>query len=318
MRIAFVGKGGSGKTTLAALFVRHLAALGATVLAIDADINQHLAQVLGVNARLPEIGNEQKKIKEYVRGTNQHIASADAMIKTTPPGVGSRFIYIRDDDPILQELSSKSAGFRILATGAYTNDDIGVSCYHSKTGAVELLLNHLIDKKDEYVVVDMTAGADAFSSSLFTRFDLLVLVTEPTVQSVSVFHQYEEYRKNFTVPIVVLGNKIDDQDDIEFLTSRIPHDRIVGHIARSKYVRNLERGVEGQLTLEVSNMGTIARLKVILDSKEKDWEAYHKDTVRLHLKNAEGWANAAMGVDLSLQIDEDFRLSAYITQTYNQ
>ena len=43
MKIAFAGKGGSGKTTLSSLFTRHLAALGLPVVAIDADINQHLA-----------------------------------------------------------------------------------------------------------------------------------------------------------------------------------------------------------------------------------------------------------------------------------
>jgi CO dehydrogenase maturation factor len=46
MKIAFVGKGGAGKTTLAALFSRHLAAAGRAVLAIDADINQNLAAAL--------------------------------------------------------------------------------------------------------------------------------------------------------------------------------------------------------------------------------------------------------------------------------
>jgi CO dehydrogenase maturation factor len=49
MRIAFVGKGGSGKTTLASLFCKHLAATGRPVLTIDADINQHLGVALGLS-----------------------------------------------------------------------------------------------------------------------------------------------------------------------------------------------------------------------------------------------------------------------------
>lgn len=48
MRAAFVGKGGSGKTTLSALFSRELAHSGAPVVAIDGDINQHLAHALGL------------------------------------------------------------------------------------------------------------------------------------------------------------------------------------------------------------------------------------------------------------------------------
>ena len=46
MKIAFAGKGGSGKTTLSSLFVQYLAARGLPVVAIDADINQHLAEAL--------------------------------------------------------------------------------------------------------------------------------------------------------------------------------------------------------------------------------------------------------------------------------
>ena len=53
MRIAFVGKGGSGKTTVAAAFSRYLAASGRPVVAVDADINQHLAAALGYDGPPP-------------------------------------------------------------------------------------------------------------------------------------------------------------------------------------------------------------------------------------------------------------------------
>src|ERR1700730_255019 len=49
-RVAFVGKGGSGKITLASLFSRYLGAQQSAVLAIDADINQHLGEALGLTA----------------------------------------------------------------------------------------------------------------------------------------------------------------------------------------------------------------------------------------------------------------------------
>src|SRR5690606_37649399 len=179
MRVAFVGKGGSGKTTLSSLFPRYAAAHGPAV-AIDADINQHLGLVLGAPETPPPLGGMLTEIKEYLRGDNPRIKDAASMVKTTPPGRGSRLITI--DDPFFP--SCRVDGVRLTVTGPFAEDDLGVACYHSKVGAVELYLNHLIDGPGEYVVVDMTAGADCFASGLFTRFDLIYLVAEPTLQGV--------------------------------------------------------------------------------------------------------------------------------------
>ncbi|MFN2497348.1 MAG: AAA family ATPase [Pseudonocardiaceae bacterium] len=162
MRIAFVGKGGSGKTTLSALFSRHLVELGRPVLAVDADINQHLGQALGLPAEqaqaIPPLGAGLTWIKEYLRGDNPRITSADDMIKTTPPGRGSRMLRLDSGDELHRRFARSAAGAELMVTGEFEPEDIGVSCYHSKTGAVELYLNHLLDGPGEYVVVDMTAG----------------------------------------------------------------------------------------------------------------------------------------------------------------
>ena len=111
-------------------------------------------------------------------------------------------------------------GVRLAVTGRFAEEEVGVACYHSKVGAVELLLNHLVDGPGEYVVVDMTAGADAFASGLFTRFDLTFLVCEPTVRSVGVYRQYTGYARDFGVRLAVVGNKVSDADDLDFLASR--------------------------------------------------------------------------------------------------
>lgn len=86
--MAFVGKGGSGKTTLAALMARRLAA--EPLLAIDADINQHLAAALGAGEEeavlLPALGDHLDLIKRYLKGDNPRISCISSMVKTTPPG----------------------------------------------------------------------------------------------------------------------------------------------------------------------------------------------------------------------------------------
>ena len=314
MRVAFVGKGGSGKTTVAAAFSRHLAVRGHPVLAIDADINQHLAQALGHHGPLPcALGTDLPWLKEYLRGANLRITSPDAMIKTTPPGCGSQLVDLAEDDPVLARYAQNVDGVRVVVSGALTDEDIGISCYHSKTGAVELLLNHLLDGPDEYVVVDMTAGADAFASGLFTRFDLTVLVSEPTRRGVGVHRQYTEHAAGHDVALRVLGNKITDDADADYLRREIGAD-LLGCLTQSAWVRAAERGESRPITeLEPGNRAVLDTIRVELDSRDRDWAAYHRGTVEFHHRNAQAWANRAVGVDLMTQVDPDFRFGPATT-----
>lgn len=312
MRIAFVGKGGSGKTTLAALFSRYLALLGKRVLAVDADINQHLAMALGApdGFAAPPLAADMRLIKEYLRGSNPLIGSADEMVKTTPPGRGSRLLRVGERSPVMTAFGRDVGGVTLMATGEFVGDDIGVKCFHSKTGAVELLLNHLIDGRDEYVVVDMTAGADAFASGLFAKFDLLVVVAEPTRQSLGVWDQYAKYAGGYDLRLVALGNKIEDEQDEAFLRERLG-DALLAGVPRSGFVRAMERGEAPPITeLEPRVLGGLEVLRGALDAVKRDWDAMHRRSIEFHLKNAFSWANAAVGLDLSGQVDHEFSYPA--------
>ncbi|MFK0156399.1 ATP-binding protein [Streptomyces sp. NPDC090499] len=309
MRVAFVGKGGSGKTTLSALFTRHLARSGAPVVAIDGDINQHLAHALGLDEdalfAAPPLSARTGEIKDYLRGTNPRIASREAMVKTTPPGHGSRLLRLLGDDEVHSRHVQEVGGVPLMVTGAFAESDLGVSCYHSKLGAVELYLNHLVDGPGEYVVVDMTAGADAFASGLFTRFDMTFLVVEPTRKSLSVYHQYRDHAAEFGVPVAVVGNKVTGADDLAFLRERVGDD-LLAHCELSPYVRAQEQG-RGGGALERHNSRALERLRAAVDARGKDWEAFQRHAVEFHLRNAAAWADAATGQDLAAQVDPDFR-----------
>lgn len=312
MKIAFVGKGGSGKTTLASLFARRAVTAGYPVLAIDADINQHLAAALGVDedaaARLPKLGDRLAEIKEYLRGDNPRITSAEAMVKTTPPGAGSRLLTVTEDNPVYDACVRRLAGLRLAVTGGFAEDDLGVACYHSKVGAVELLLNHLVDGPGEYVVVDMVAGAEAFASGLFTRFDRTFLVCEPTVRSVGVYKQYAEYATDYDVAISVIGNKIDEAADVEFLRDHVG-EALFGWCGRSKFVKAAERGSVGPVgELEPENLQLLDRARELVELGGKDWDKFTGQARLFHRRNAEAWGNSRMGTDLSEQIDPEFVL----------
>ncbi|MFC5723537.1 ATP-binding protein [Streptomyces gamaensis] len=319
MKIAFVGKGGSGKTTLSSLFVRHLAAAGAPVVAVDADINQHLGTALGLAedeaAALPAMGAQLPLIKDCLRGSNPRISSAATMIKTTPPGEGSRLLRVCEDNPVYAACARTVAldegdSARLMVTGPFTDADLGVACYHSKVGAVELFLNHLVDGPGEYVVVDMTAGSDSFASGMFTRFDMTFLVAEPTRKGVSVYRQYKEYARGFGVGLKVVGNKVRGDDDLGFLREEAGDDLLVA-FGHSEWVRAMEKGRPPRFgLLEEFHHAALRTLREAVDDtySRRDWRRYTRQMVHFHLKNAESWGNAKTGADLAAQVDPAFVL----------
>jgi CO dehydrogenase maturation factor len=308
MKIAFVGKGGAGKTTITALFARHLAAQGHTVLALDADINQNLAVALGAAGPPPALAGHLPLIKDWLRGDNPRIASADTMVKTTPPGRGSRLLRVVEDNPVWQRCVREIGGVRHAATGGFADGDLGVSCYHSKVGAVELLLNHLVDRDDEYVLVDMTAGADAFASGLFTRFDRTFVVSEPTVRGVGVYRQYLDYAAAHQVTVSVIGNKVTDAADEAFLRDRVGAD-LLACLGTSRHVRAAEQGSTAPVDdLEPANRAVLDLMRATVDGTGRDWHRFTRQAHEFHLRNATAWANDRTGVDLAGQIDPDFRL----------
>jgi CO dehydrogenase maturation factor len=310
MRIAFVGKGGSGKTSLAAAFSRYLAHANAPVVAIDGDINQQLLSTAGAPAALiqgfPELGNDVVRLKEILRGANERIPSAEAMLKTTPPGAGSHLLRLSEPSPVWDRFSRQHDGIRFMVAGSLTDDDIGTTCYHAKTGAIELALNHLLDGNNEYVVVDMTAGADAFASGLFALFDLTCIVVEPTRASLHVYQQYREKALAQGVRIGVVANKVRSEDDLAFIRNHIT-DPLIATCRDSAWIRESERG--GALPidrLEEAQVHALEDIRAALDACTRDWKRYHALVVHFHEQNCVSWANAQAGHDLRTHIDPTF------------
>jgi len=302
MRIAFTGKGGSGKTTISSLFARQMAEDGYFVLALDADINQHLGDALGLQKPLVSMGLEFDEIKRFLRGSNERFDVKD-MHKTTPPGYGSQLVRPRADDWFVQRYAREVHGVYVAGAGEIPDGNVGVRCYHGLNGAVELVLGYMVDTPEDIVVVDMTAGADAFSSALFTKVDALVLVVEPTLKSLSVYRQFKPHAAKYGIPLLVVGNKVEDKSDEEFITQHVG--RLAACFGASRYVRQRERGLTPAFAdLEEAFAEQLRYIRTEASRYGRDWNEMERRSHELHLKNVSNLSGAgAMG-----HIDPDFSL----------
>ena len=311
MRIAFVGKGGAGKTALATFFVEYLLKQGKSVFALDADINIHFAQNFGLvpsHEHALSAGEPKKAIREHLRGTNDRIKDANTFVKTTPPGTGSSLIRIEAIDPFIRLWTTEIRPKLFAAfVGTYETDEIGTSCYHTNLTIAENIVAHVADTDDAWLVTDMVAGTDAFSGSLYLLFDAIFLVVEPTPEGVAVFHQYKKLAEAAGVwgHVWVIGNKAQDEADRAYLQEQIG-DRLVAIVMERKSIRHAKQ--RGQ-QLSLGEFGQENVWEVLVQKAQHvQWnrQAQLQALYALHLRHAnESYIRNGIG-DVTGQIDPDF------------
>ncbi len=313
MKIAFVGKGGSGKTTLAGSFLAYCENEGKRLLAIDADLNMHLAELLGFLEPSQEkhISHPAavERIKKYLIGENMRIASPAHFKKTTPPGKGSRLLRIGQSDPILDHFAKRRDNTQFVVVGTYSEEGIGMSCYHNNLGILENMLSHT-PAEDAVVVVDMVAGVDAFANSLHSQFDLMVIVVEPTRRSLDVFSQYLALAREAGVAdtLIAVGNKVRSDEDRVFISTAIQCEKLLGFFSESSYLEAHDR-IGGPLEIEkieTENKDLLALLFAKAESNIADPDARLAMLHALHRRYVSQPFIAERFGDLSGQIDPDF------------
>lgn len=314
MRISFVGKGGSGKSTLCALFAQYARNQGENVLAIDADLNIHLPRLLGFEKPDKSLHisdpSATATIKKRLSGSNDRIGDLATFRKSTPPGTGSNLILLEDaKDPILDAFSVASNDMRLMVVGTYGEEDVGASCYHNDLAIFENVMSYLADERG-IVVADMVAGTDAFASTLHAQFDLTVLVVEPTWRGIEVYKDYAKLCEHAGClhGLKVIGNKIKSDEDRALIKEHIPAEVILGYVNQSAYLEKQDR-TWNPIRIEDMEDGTVSVITAAYDALkhmsydpqkrlQKMWDLHRTYVSQNFIVERFG--------DLTTQIDESF------------
>jgi CO dehydrogenase maturation factor len=165
--IAVAGKGGTGKTSVAALLIKLLSQKG-LVMAVDADPSINLNQALG----LPlddrnTIGRIREKMTEDV-----------SKGRFSPTISKPEYLYGRIVESLVE-----SKGFDLLAMGRPE----GPGCYCAPNEFLRVSLDRLVkDYKYNYIVLDCEAGMEHISRQTTRDVDVLLIMSDPTIRGVTV------------------------------------------------------------------------------------------------------------------------------------
>ena len=309
MRIGFFGKGGAGKTTTAAGFIKYLMKNGAYVLAIDADVNIHLKSALQIDdfsGEQYELGEKFKEIASYVRGSRIDLGDRP-LISSTPPSLLSKFIRVTNNDPFIESKALHANNISLLTVGTYQQEDVGASCYHSKLGSLAVIFHHLLDGPDDYVVTDTNAGTDNVATSLAFAYDMNVFVVEPTEKSIKVYQDFIRLAQKLKEQTFVIGNKIDGKQDEQFIEQHIEKNKLLGSIPYSKHLKSFEQGVKESLSLfENEQHNVFDHVLTTWKDRKRNWNEYLNTLIAVHNKNSREWYDAYYGTSLSDGLDQDF------------
>ncbi|MBI5528328.1 MAG: AAA family ATPase [Deltaproteobacteria bacterium] len=169
IKVAIGGKGGVGKTTVAALIARLLAKAGKRVIAVDADPVANLAAALGISEDPPIT-----PISEL----RQLIAERTG---AKPGTYGGFFSLTPRVDDLPDRFSRERDGVRLLVSG--TLKEGGTGCMCPESAVLRALMQHLILYRDDALVMDMEAGVEHIGRATTRAMDRLIVVVDPGARS---------------------------------------------------------------------------------------------------------------------------------------
>jgi CO dehydrogenase maturation factor len=252
MKIAITGKGGVGKTTVAALLAALYAADGRPVLAVDVDPDANLGLALGFSA-------EQMRDVTPISKLSGLIAERTA---SGTEGYGKFFKINPHVSDIPDRFSVVHNGVKLLVMG--TVETGGAGCVCPEHVVLKRVISSLVLDRDEVVIMDMEAGLEHLGRGTAGMVDAFLVVVEPGARSIQTYEQIRKLASDLGVARVrVIANKIRGESDRKFITENIPAEYLLGCISYSDEVVDADR----QSTPPAEITGTT--LTEIISIKEK-------------------------------------------------
>jgi CO dehydrogenase maturation factor len=219
-KIAITGKGGVGKTTLAALLAHIYAGTGHSVIAIDADPAASLAYALGMP---DELAAQVVPIAEM----------EDLIFERTgaKPGTTGGFFKLNPRvDDIPDRFSVLHRGVRLLQLGTISTGGSGCICPES--AVLKTLVTHVVLYRDEVMILDMEAGVEHLGRATASAVDAFVIVVEPGRRSLGTAQTIQHLAADIGVAhCYVVGNKVRDEADRDYIRSSLPNLQVIGFLS---------------------------------------------------------------------------------------
>jgi CO dehydrogenase maturation factor len=166
MKLALTGKGGVGKSTLAAALARSIAA-DRPVMAIDADPDMNLAGALGVE-QPPPITRETELIEDRT-------GSSGGLVQMQP----------EVEDVLRTYATAFGTAGRLVTIGPPEGGGTGCMC--PENNFIRTLVTEALDY--ENVIMDMEAGIEHLGRGTAGDMDAMIVIVEPSLAAIDTAHQ---------------------------------------------------------------------------------------------------------------------------------
>ena len=230
IKIAVTGKGGVGKTTLAAVLARLYAAEGAPVLVADVDPDANLGLAIGFSQQEIDKIVPISEMKDLIRErTNSDDGGYGRFFKINP----------RVDD-IPDRFAATHEGVKLLVMG--TVDIPGAGCVCPEHVMLKRVLSHIVFQREDVVIMDMEAGLEHLGRGTASGMDMFIAVVEPGARSLQTYRKVKQLATGLGISrVAVAANKIRTPEDEAYIRENVPPEDLLGFIHWSPGVAEADR-----------------------------------------------------------------------------